>query len=37
MIELLVTVSIIGIMLAVGIPNASHWLLANRARAAAPG
>ena len=34
MIELLVTVSIIGIMLAVGIPNASHWLLANRARAA---
>jgi type IV fimbrial biogenesis protein FimT len=34
LVELLVTISIIGIMLALGIPNASHWLLANRARAA---
>ena len=34
LIELLVTISIFGIMLAVGIPNASRWLLANRARGA---
>lgn len=35
LIELLVTITIFGILLAVGIPNASHWLLANRARGAA--
>lgn len=34
LVELLVTITIIGTMLAIGIPNASHWLLANRARAA---
>lgn len=34
LIELLVTITIIGTMLAIGVPNASHWLLANRARAA---
>nr|WP_315212758.1 prepilin-type N-terminal cleavage/methylation domain-containing protein [uncultured Duganella sp.] len=34
LIELLVTITIFGIMLAVGIPNASRWLLANRARGA---
>ena len=34
LIELLVTISIFGIMLAIGIPNASRWVLANRARAA---
>lgn len=34
LIELLVTISIFGIMLAIGIPNASHWLLTNRARGA---
>ena len=34
LIELLVTISIFGIMLAVGIPTASRWLLANRARGA---
>jgi type IV fimbrial biogenesis protein FimT len=34
LIELLVTLTIFGILLAIGIPNASHWLLANRARGA---
>ena len=34
LIELLVTITIFGIMLAIGIPNASHWLLTNRARSA---
>ncbi|MTV41545.1 pilus assembly FimT family protein [Duganella radicis] len=34
LIELLVTITIFGIMLAIGIPNASNWLLANRARGA---
>jgi type IV fimbrial biogenesis protein FimT len=34
LIELLVTITIFAIMLAIGVPNASHWLLANRARAA---
>ena len=34
LIELLVTITIFGIMLAIGIPNASRWLLANRARGA---
>jgi type IV fimbrial biogenesis protein FimT len=34
LIELLVTITIFGIMLAVGIPNTSRWLLANRARSA---
>jgi len=34
LIELLVTITIFGVMLALGIPNASHWLLANRARGA---
>jgi type IV fimbrial biogenesis protein FimT len=34
LIELLVTITIFGIMLAIGIPNASRWLLANRARSA---
>lgn len=32
LIELLVTITVFGIMLAIGIPNASNWLLANRAR-----
>jgi type IV fimbrial biogenesis protein FimT len=34
LIELLVTITIFGIMLAIGIPNASNWLLTNRARGA---
>lgn len=34
LIEVLVTLTIFGIMLAIGIPNASHWLLSNRARSA---
>lgn len=34
LIELLVTLTIFGIMLAIGIPNASNWLLTNRARSA---
>ncbi|MRW90800.1 prepilin-type N-terminal cleavage/methylation domain-containing protein [Duganella sp. FT80W] len=34
LLELLVTITIFGIMLAIGIPNASNWLLANRARGA---
>ncbi|NVM79977.1 type IV fimbrial biogenesis protein FimT [Duganella sp. SG902] len=34
LIELLVTITIFGIMLAIGIPNASNWLLTNRARSA---
>src|SRR4051812_5160191 len=34
LIELLVTLTIFAIMLAIGIPNASNWLLANRARGA---
>lgn len=34
LIELLVTITIFAIMLAIGIPNASAWLLANRARGA---
>jgi len=34
LIELLVTITVFGIMLAIGIPNASNWLLANRARGA---
>jgi type IV fimbrial biogenesis protein FimT len=34
LIELLVTITIFSILLAVGIPNASAWLLANRARGA---
>jgi type IV fimbrial biogenesis protein FimT len=34
LIELLVTIAIFAIMLAIGIPNASNWLLANRARSA---
>lgn len=34
LVELLVTITIFGIMLAIGIPNASRWLLANRARGA---
>lgn len=34
LVELLVTLAIFGVLLAVGIPNASHWLLANRARSA---
>jgi type IV fimbrial biogenesis protein FimT len=34
LLELLVTLTIFAIMLAIGIPNASNWLLANRARAA---
>jgi len=32
LIELLVTITVFGIMLAIGIPGASNWLLANRAR-----
>jgi type IV fimbrial biogenesis protein FimT len=32
LLELMVTITIFGIMLAIGIPNASNWLLANRAR-----
>lgn len=32
LIELLVTITVFGIMLAIGIPNAGSWLLANRAR-----
>jgi type IV fimbrial biogenesis protein FimT len=32
LIELLVTITIFGVMLAIGIPNAGSWLLANRAR-----
>jgi type IV fimbrial biogenesis protein FimT len=32
LVELLVTITVFGIMLAIGIPNASNWLLANRAR-----
>lgn len=34
LIELLVTITVFGIMLAIGIPNASNWLLTNRARGA---
>jgi len=34
LVELLVTITVFGIMLAIGIPNASNWLLANRARGA---
>lgn len=34
LLELLITLSIFGFLLAVGIPNASNWLLANRARSA---
>ncbi len=34
LLELMVTITIFGIMLAIGIPNASNWLLANRARGA---
>ena len=34
LIELLITLSIFGVMLAIGIPNASRWLLTNRARGA---
>jgi type IV fimbrial biogenesis protein FimT len=34
LIELLVTLTIFAIMLAIGIPNASNWLLTNRARGA---
>ncbi|NGZ84966.1 pilus assembly FimT family protein [Duganella aceris] len=34
LIELLVTLTIFGIMLAIGLPNASNWLLTNRARSA---
>ncbi|MHA4866208.1 prepilin-type N-terminal cleavage/methylation domain-containing protein [Duganella sp. PWIR1] len=34
LVELLVTITIFGIMLAIGIPNASSWLLTNRARGA---
>jgi type IV fimbrial biogenesis protein FimT len=34
LLELLITLSIFAILLAVGIPSASHWLLANRARGA---
>jgi len=35
LVELLVTLAIFGIMLAIGIPNASNWLLTNRARSGA--
>ncbi|TFW29636.1 prepilin-type N-terminal cleavage/methylation domain-containing protein [Duganella callida] len=34
LVELMVTITVFGILLAVGIPNASSWLLANRARGA---
>ncbi len=34
LLELLITLSIFGFMLAIGLPNASNWLLANRARSA---
>jgi type IV fimbrial biogenesis protein FimT len=34
LIELLITITIFGVMLAIGIPNASQWLLTNRARSA---
>ncbi len=34
LLELLLTLSIFGFMLAIGIPNASKWLLSNRARSA---
>jgi type IV fimbrial biogenesis protein FimT len=34
LIELLVTITVFGIMLAIGVPNATSWLLANRARGA---
>ncbi|RZT10075.1 type IV fimbrial biogenesis protein FimT [Duganella sp. CF402] len=34
LIELMVTITVFGIMLAIGIPNASNWLLTNRARGA---
>lgn len=34
LVELLVTITVFGIMLAIGIPNASNWLLTNRARSA---
>lgn len=32
LVELMVTIAVFGIMLAIGIPNAGGWLLANRAR-----
>jgi len=34
LLELLITLTIFGFMLAIGLPNASNWLLANRARSA---
>lgn len=34
LLELLITLTIFGFLLAVGLPNASNWLLANRARGA---
>ncbi|MYM22505.1 prepilin-type N-terminal cleavage/methylation domain-containing protein [Duganella sp. FT135W] len=34
LVELMVTITIFGFMLALGIPNASNWLLTNRARGA---
>jgi type IV fimbrial biogenesis protein FimT len=34
LIELLITIAIFGTALAIGLPNASNWLMANRARSA---